>query len=134
MSLLNLRIFYPGPDGYNTAWTAEDSPVALALRGISTADFRLENWHRGGDDRAEDGGGLVLHVRRSESGERTVRAIWRRWTVAVAVAAEEVGAVGEDGGGGGGEVGRRRRREWWREWLVDPRWPGCEEEYRLPED
>jgi hypothetical protein len=63
----------------------------------------------------DDGVGIVLHVRRSERKERTVRAIWRSWA----------GRGSDDGGGDGG-------KEWWREWLVDERWPRSEVEYCLP--
>jgi hypothetical protein len=125
LSLLRLRIFFPGPDGYSTAWSDEASPIAIALRSIPVAEFRLENWHRGGDGSAAEGTGIVLHVRRSEREERTVRAIWRRW-------------VGRGPGRGGGDDDDDDDdgggKEWWREWLVDERWPRSEVEYSLPDD
>lgn len=106
---LELRIYYPGTDSYSTVWGDDCSPTVIALRSIYAGEISIEVW------RGRNGTGVYLSATRpgmlaDGEGEReglrkrVVSTVWRRL---------EEGRRGEPRCGS---------------WVVDPNWPGEEEE------
>lgn len=92
---IEMRIYYPGPDAYQTIWGDDSSPLCIALRNVAMGEIDVKVW------RGNSGCGAYLSARPTTEKKRVVSTSWGKL---------------EEGGRGQPEKGS---------WTVDPHWPGC---------